>query len=654
MKKTWKLCIISGILVIMLSACTNKSDIENAAGSEQELSSVSELPGTEESEVFDVIGWGSIDDVKVEKVEAGILGETQMVEISKDDFYDKALAGLIGHVAGVASGYEFIKVSYPFAQRIGAPCSILEDLTYGPYGGGENYNNMDGLVKSVGENHIFEDGVISSDDDYHVDIFNQTVIQENMDTFCALLSSGFSDDDALAETYQGIKSSWLKHQVSDWGGGGRAMYLMNLYPEDDKYAPPYTGTWESGNVFHWCTEAYIENETLGINLPGMPQSAAKLANVMGSVTGDGDSLTAAEFWSAAYANAFFYANIADLFQDTIEGIVPRNSWLYEVAQKCRELYVKYPDDNPINDNEETGWRKAAREFAATTRDYYDIDDFGCAVDLNFGLAYLSVLYGQNDYETTAKISSVMGADSDCYTAAIMGIFGIMNGMDGTPQIIRDRIYKDGEGVYVNDEYFTPYIMSDYPEQQKFVDIARQYQENAEAFIKAMGGTVTEDSYLIPGEENRRNEVVLIDNADFELGTLENWAADVGEEAKVFAQTAGVYDREDPSSYENTIANTGEFCGTIQLSAKSRDESLYTVIDNLEPGATYKITAYIAGESIEAELFAQDGKNRVTAVVEPCENANIFSGYWGKTTGWYLREIYITPENDSILVGLTVR
>jgi hypothetical protein len=643
-----------------LCGCADQSDVkkdEKVADIEETTKMTETLDNLtvseqEAADTFAASGWGAIDDIYIEKVQEGILESKMEKQMDSEVYYDKALAGFLGHLAGLTTGYEFIKVTHPNCNRLGAPVSILKDLTYGPYGGGDYYNGFDGKVNSVGENRLKDNGVIASDDDLHVDIFNQTIIDDNIDAYTKLLETGFSDEAAKKDVYLAIKNSWLSYGVSDWGGGNRAMYLMQKFPTDDTYAPPYTGTWEAGNLFHWCTEAYIENETLGIDLPGMPQSAAKLGNIMGSTTGDGESLVLAEFWSAMYANAFFEDSSVDTLRVTAEGILPKNNWLYNIYRKCEELYDKYSDENPLNDDEDTNWRLAVNELGTMVKDYYDIDDLGCAPDINFGLATLAILYGNNDYYTTGMLSGVMGADSDCYTAAIMGIMGIIKGMDGTPDIIKERIYKDGEGVYVNDSTFTPYIMQNYPETQKITDIVKQYQKNAERLIVANGGCVENGVYTINAEVSTRPEAVIVNNYDFEQGTLDSWNYSQNQQIEALSETAGVYDASEPATYIKTSANSGEYRGTVLITKETKDAELYLELGDLEPGAVYKVTAFITGENSTVKLFAENDELIYKEAV-PGVNAELLDGYWGASTGWYLREIYFTASGEVTKVGLMV-
>lgn len=653
MKKIFAVSLIL-ISVINLCACSRQENRKVKDASTDSVLDSNLMKNDDEQNNIEitVLGWGAVDDISIEKVQEGILGDPIAKEIDCNTYYDKALAGFIGHLAGLTTGYEFIKVSYPFQQRLGAPASILKDLTYGPYGGGDYYDGWDGKVANAGEDRIRTDGKIESDDDLHVDIFNQTIFNENIDQFCELLRTEFSDPEARNAAALAIKEAWLKYGVSDWGGGERAMYLMSKYPKDDTYIPPYTGTWEAGNVFHWCTEAYIENETIGMNLPGMPQSAAKLGNLMGSVTGDGESLILAEFWSAMYSEAFFEDSSVELLRKVADGIIPKNSWIYNIYQKCEELYQKYPDEAPLNDNEVANWRLAVNELGVMAKDYYDIDDLGCTPDINFGLAVLAFLYGNNDYDTTGRLSGVMGADSDCYTAAVLGVMGIVKGMDGTPDIVKERIYQDGEGLYVNDKTFTPHIMNDYPEQQKITDIVKLYQQNAESFIVANGGSIHNGVYIINSEAALRPETVIIDNSDFESGILDNWTGDLKQGAATLAETVGVYNPEDTTSYVKTIANSGAYRGTVRLTEETGEGSLYLKLDHLEANTLYKATAYIAGENTAVQLFAE-GDDRESKKIIPAVNSEIPDDYPGSKTGWYLREVYFTTHNGKADVGIMV-
>ena len=181
--------------------------------------------------------------------------ETEVTErrLSKEDYFNKTLGGLLGQFAGFLSGYEFVwNGPNPYVPM---PLEWFDFLN-GPYAGNyEHYwpgdyasgANIYDRLKVNPDTGLYE---VWSDDDYHLDIFNQTVMKE------------------FGTSSYAVKEAWKKYQISDWGGGGDAMSLI----ASNEMLSPYTGTIEAGNRYGWCTEAYIENETLGMNAPGCPTS----------------------------------------------------------------------------------------------------------------------------------------------------------------------------------------------------------------------------------------------------------------------------------------------------------------------------------------------------------------------------------------------
>ena len=253
---------------ILLSGC-NQVNSSNSSNSSNSNSS-----NTSENSFY--------DNVTVEKK-----------EISKDEYYNKTLAGLLGQFAGFLSGYEFVWTAG--GAHIGMPEDWFDFLN-GPYAGNYTHywpgsyaegNNKYDRLKINEETGRYE---VWSDDDYHVDIFNQTIIKE----------FGISS--------YAVKEAWKKYKVSDWGGGYDAMTLVSGH---DMLAP-FSGTIEAGNRYGWCTEAYIENETLGMNAAGMPNLATSLADTFASNTGYFDSVIWAKYYAAMYSIAYFEDNILDV------------------------------------------------------------------------------------------------------------------------------------------------------------------------------------------------------------------------------------------------------------------------------------------------------------------------------------------------------
>lgn len=204
-------------------------------------------------------------------------------EISKDEYLNKTLGGLLGQFVGFLSGYEFVfRGAEPY---VGMPLEWFSFIN-GPYAGHfthytpSGFNDCYNRLVYNNETNMYE---VWSDDDFHIDIFNQLIIDE------------------FGTNSYAIKEAWKKYVVSDWGGGGDAMNLINK----NELLSPFTGTIEAGNRYGWCTEAYIENETLGMNAPGMVNVATSLIDKFASNVGYFDSIVWAKFYGAMYSLAYF-------------------------------------------------------------------------------------------------------------------------------------------------------------------------------------------------------------------------------------------------------------------------------------------------------------------------------------------------------------
>ena len=515
--------------------------------------------------------------------------------ISKSTYYDKTLAGTLGQVAGLLSGYEFVTSG-------GAPYIALPDdwfdLCNGPYAG--NFLHA-GDPAYPGYDRLWSNGVVGSDDDYHIDFFNQHIL----------------DVHGPNVTSQDIKDEWMEHNVHDWGAGFVAMALM----KNPGLLLPFTGMREFGNRYYWCTEAYIENDTLGMAAPGMPDTASKLAEKFGSVTGDFDSLTWAKFLSAMYSLAYTETTAVNVV-DKAAVVIPQNSWPYSVYQTCKQLYQQNPTD----------WRWAVNQLVSIRRNVHESDNVMTLTDVNNGFTILALLYGNNDYLTTCKIASLAGYDGDCNAATATGIMGVLKGMSGTPQSVKDYIYVNGTGKYIDDIQtgFDPYIKLNYPRSQTFDEIAATYQRNAEDQITANGGTIDSANYYINQQTAAAPNVVLISNYDFENGSLNGWS-----------KWTPVTDTTHIVSENSTYAHSGNWDGKITTDSTVNEGKLYVQLSGLESGSTYKVKAFLkcaAGK--EARLYAEN-----------YGGSYIYTSVYSNPDFWVDRTLEFTVTGTSAQVGL---
>lgn len=224
--------------------------------------------------------------------------------------------------------------------------------------------------------------------------------------------------------------------------------------------------------------------------------------------------------------------------------------------------------------------------------------------------------------------------------------GIVKGMAGTPPEIKTRIYADGNGVYVNDTKsgYKPFISFEYPDEQKWTDLAALYQRNAERQIIAHGGTITADGYQIMPQTIVAPPVVLIQNYDFESGDLTNWlartaATDDPTKPHVYAQPNG------PPSLIDNMAHSGDYKGVIHTDKSIRAATLSITIDGLSPGTTYCARAYVQSDTI-ARFFVE--VSQTTTLDTDVVNTTLNTG-----REWVERGLTFTATTESIVLGLAI-
>ncbi|MFF2371610.1 ADP-ribosylglycohydrolase family protein [Agromyces sp. NPDC058110] len=522
------------------------------------------------------------------------------VTISKATYLDKTLAGILGQVGGVVTGYEFASPN-PY------PTDVCFDPAKGPYSGDAPLscwtpNSYPGYDRVGAPN--FASNEVGGDDDYHVDFFNQHILDEH-------------GPDA---TFQDIKDEWVAHDIGDWGPGEVANAAMRT----DGLIPPLTGYAEN-NRFSWLTEAYIENDTIGMVAPGMPETARDLTAKFASVTTQGDSVVWAELYGAMYSLAYTATDIRDVLAEASKTL-PRNGWPYQVYEKVVALHEQNPTD----------WRWAQGQLMAFVRDVYAQDNAQALPDRNNGSFIISILYGGNDYLTTLKIASLIGNDADCTASGVAGILGIIKGMGGTPQAFKDVIYQNGNGRYINDltTGFPPNIKNDYPRSQSWDSLAQLYLANASDQVVARGGSQDATNLYVNQQTLQPPAVVLIDNADFERGTIDGWT-----------KWTSATDTGSPNAFaeQNGTAQSGKWKGTVFTDAAIDQVRLSTTVRGLTAGATYRVRAYVQSDQA-ARLYVSGfgGTELYQSVVGSYVNAN---------HQWVVRSVEFTPTGSSAEVGL---
>ncbi|WJL97046.1 ADP-ribosylglycohydrolase family protein [Microbacterium sp. ET2] len=522
--------------------------------------------------------------------------------ITKASYADKTLAGIIGQVGGFLSGYEF----HPTYGANPMPDSCFE-LTKGPYSGDApascwTPNGYPGYDRLGAPN--FASNELGSDDDYHVDFFLQHVL----------------DASGPDVSFGDIKREWVEHDVRDFGPGKIANDTMR---QDNFYAPA-TGQAEY-NRFFWLTEGYIETETLGMVAPGMPETARALGDRFGQITTEFDSVEWASLFTTMYSLGYFATDARDVLHEAVK-VLPRGGWPRAIYDKVVALHAQNPSD----------WRWAQGQLMQFVRNVYQNDNNLALPDRNNGAAMIAILYGGNDYVETIKIASLSGNDADCTAATVGGLMGIIKGMAGTPQAFKDRIYQNGNGRYINDTVtgFDPFIAANYPTSQSWDSLAALYQANAEDQIIARGGSVGATTYTINGQDIAPPVDILINNYDFEHGTLAGWTK----------TTVGT-DTGSPNAFaeDNGTALSGQWKGTVFTDSSVDEVRLATTVSGLVPGQRYRLEAFVQSD-VAARLF-----------LDTNGGSELFADVVGSTLiedrEWVLRSVEFVSGTSTARIGL---
>lgn len=486
--------------------------------------------------------------------------------LSKADYMDKTTSGFLAQLVGFLSGYEFARNS-DGSVRIAMPDSWFE-MCNGPYAEYTTRNPHEDKLLLNSDSGVWETW---NDDDYSIDILNQYILRDMYATYGTVASKIIRDD-------------WIKYDVYDMGGGHRTFGAYGLF-KNFNYLPSFVGATEFGNLYNVNGEPYIANETLGMNLPGMPDAAVALAELFGNVTSDRDPTNWLKMFSAMISMAYFENDVPALIRKAAD-VLPEGSYEREVVDTVFRLKEEYPTD----------WRRAVTKAEKECyREHYDLESYVGETGINCSFILISLLYGDGDYYDTCRICSLAGHGGDSTTPVALSIVAVMNGMKNLPAVVNEKVWQDGKGVIVN----RPPVKTDVayhmycaglPARLKMSDIIDMYRENFEKLLVEAGGRIVGDNYYIPmGKLSTPDTLLALD--DFESGNIDGYATKNGS-----------------ASSENPFS--GKFSAKI-AGSETTDGYILTKVSGLTIGKTYRATAFIAtsasttGYLIAREVGATD-------------------------------------------------
>ena len=211
----------------------------------------------------------------------------------------------------------------------------------------------------------------------------------------------------------------------------------------DSIFPPASGSPEY-SMHSDDIDFQIEADYLGFMCPGMPNTAAQMADKIGRIMNYGDGIYGGIFVAALYSEAYFESDIQKIIEKALLSI-PAESDYYKIVRDVIKLYRHYPSD----------WQGA----------WKDLDDKWGSVDicgagssfnidakLNGAYIVMGLLYGAGDPLKTLEISTRCGQDSDCNPSNAMAVLGVIKGFSGLPDDMQKGIKASADSIFVHTGY----------------------------------------------------------------------------------------------------------------------------------------------------------------------------------------------------------
>lgn len=237
----------------------------------------------------------------------------------------------------------------------------------------------------------------------------------------------------------------------------------------------------------------IEADYIGFMCPGMPATAAGIADKIGHIMNYGDGVYGGIFVAALYSEAYFESDIQKIIEKALRSI-PSESDYHKIIQDVIKLHQQYPSD----------WRASWQELENKWGDV-DICGDGAGqpfnIDAKLNGAYIAIglLYGDGDPVKTLEITTRCGQDSDCNPSNALAVLGVIKGFSGLPDYMKQGVTAIGDSLFINTTY-------------SFNSAVKATGEYALELISKDGGKITDNEIMIKIQEPvaPKNEVSFPD------------------------------------------------------------------------------------------------------------------------------------------------
>ncbi len=243
----------------------------------------------------------------------------------------------------------------------------------------------------------------------------------------------------------GIDAPSKKYQEM-FAKAGYPLWHANMQARKNYYDSifaPLSGSPEY-NIHADDIDFQIEADYIGFMCPGMPHTAATIADKIGRIMNYGDGIYGGIFVAALYSEAFFESDISKIVNNALQSI-PSESDYFKIVNDVIKLHRHYPTD----------WQAAWNELE---QKWGDVDICGAGstfnIDAKLNGAYIvmGLLYGDGDPYRTLEIATRCGQDSDCNPSNAMAVLGVISGFSGLPEQMQEGVKAIGDSLFINTTY----------------------------------------------------------------------------------------------------------------------------------------------------------------------------------------------------------
>ena len=344
--------------------------------------------------------------------------------------------------------------------------SVLLDKIKGGWAGKMIGVTYGAPVEFRAQNKTFDDSIHWTPKDirgsmWQDDIYVQLTFMMTMDKYGM---------DAPAKKFQEM---FAKSGYMLWHANVQAR--KNYY---DSIFPPASGSPEYSDHAD-DIDFQIEADYLGFMCPGLPYTAAKMADKVGHIMNYGDGVYGGIFLSTLYTQAYFENDIMTIVKNSLKSI-PAQSDYSKIVNDVITLHQYYPNN----------WKAAWTELQAKWG--YDHicaagDPFNIDAKFNGAFIIMGLLYGEGDPMKTMEITTRCGQDADCNPSNAMAILGVIKGFNNLPTSMQEGVKAVGDTLFINTTYsYNAAVQNTY--------------KYALQLIKAQGGKMNGENISWPAQE----------------------------------------------------------------------------------------------------------------------------------------------------------